>query len=226
MIIKPYKRVLMVCIPGFKNTVATLTSGVREIQRRMDYEYASQYGYPWFEIVLRTWNHDWEYACRRWHQELVDDALIIVVAHSWGAGWGWRRFCKYMARAGRRVQQSHLMDPVKHYSIFGSSWNPSNLVALTRWGEMKAPPNTEEVYLHRQLNQTPYGRHVRADLTHQTLWQRVYGSDGVFEKHAPWVSQSQRVYRADVHHNNLDELKEVLDFTEERINEAVKRFLE
>lgn len=82
---------------------------------------------------------------------------ILVVAYSWGAGWGFLNLARELQRLGQDIELAILCDPV-----FRSPINLLAPLSLTRFPRIEVPENVERVVVFRQRKNLPRAHDVVA----------------------------------------------------------------
>lgn len=180
---------------------------------RVVYNELAQYRSRDVDVSLCPFNADWKARAWRLHQNGERGAKIIFVGHSYGCGWGLKRFARFLDDNARDVSLAFLIDPVIRWFQF---LTPLNVISLTRWGEFKLPANVHRTYTWRQVNASPPGRYVRGDGDVQRL---VYGSKDMLAKYAR-PDESQFV-DATVTHETIDGLDEVREVIYDLVREEL-----
>lgn len=177
-------------------------------------------------VDYNPWKTDWKSTAEwiyRWsgYDQLEPNGssgppTIMIVAYSWGAGWGLRQLCEYLADRGLKVQVVVASDAVRH---IGWTWSHtlyiSQILAYWPWWKIRKPrgiakPNELRpffgFYWYRQCRK----RGIRGAIS--DLFRRstlLYGH--------PWVEEAQTdsgvktvecpngVGVEDVNHTNMDD---------------------
>ncbi len=139
----------IVVISGFTQK-ASCRTGMGELYCDLRRRYATT---PERYIIHRAWDADMGELAHLLDRDRTQDFRLAVVAYSWGCGRGVRRFAKHLARKGIGIDLLLLIDPV----IFRP------ILAMTRFGRFKVPPNVDAVYSWRQVNSGPFGRRLKLE---------------------------------------------------------------
>jgi hypothetical protein len=176
-----------------------------------------QGAWPQAEILYRPWDAAWHHIARRLHKASVPGCPTVFLGHSYGCGWGLKRFEQEWQRKGRMVDLAMLIDPVpRAFNLFFIG----NLFSLTRWGVVRT--RARHVLLFRQVNFSPYGRKVQLKVPDdQELTQLVFGSARNLARYAPEVHLDERIVDDHITHNTIDGRAEVAD----AISAKLKSFL-
>lgn len=181
---------------GHGNTEATV-SDLRSI-----YAALRRYASPTVDVRLCSFNANWRAMADRIHQDSAAEAQVLFVGHSYGCGWGLRRFARFLDDNGRRVRLACLIDPVIRWFQF---LTPLNLISLTRMGSFRLPRNVDAAHVWRQVNARPPGRYVRGDGV--VRGRVVFGSRDALRR---WARcKEEPVVDATVTHETIDGLMPV-----------------
>lgn len=117
---------------------------------------------PW------QWNLDWRaqaaHFARHVRINTEGRTRVVVVAYSWGAGWGFLRFARELQGRGVLIDVAIMIDPVYRLPYLPAwAWwlSPE---ALTGLGKIRIPdnvhakPNPGRVICYRQFQSRPMGR--------------------------------------------------------------------
>ena len=188
-------------------------SGMRLLYR----ELRVRYGGPTVEICYRPWKWPWKDEARRLHQVALPDCPTVVAGHSYGWGYGYKKFSKEWHRCHREVGLAIPVDPIPRVA---EVLLPFNIWALTRWGKVKVR-YARQVLAYRQVNNIPMGRDVcNGDSANFTRW--VYGSEQAISKHAPRSHESWRRYDPDMTHSKIDDAPEIHEEVLGRIDSYIR----
>lgn len=193
-------RSAIICLPGWTQTWGPDGSGLWALydglcavyhDRRKDL------------VLLREWDSDAAATARLIAQR--NPRYIIVVAYSYGAGFGLPQLASQLAKLPepRRIHYSYLVDPVPRWRFA-----PAKLLSLTRIGDYQLPESVDNADYWRQLNDAPYGRAVVAhpDAPHQRIACRsVYGSAANLRRHAKRNERDHAVLRPSMGHSDIDD---------------------
>lgn len=158
------------------------------------------------EVCQRTFNYNWEAHAYSINREAQRGAVIMFVGHSYGVGWGLKRFAKYMHECGRSIDEAYLIDPV--IRPFQYLLPVNAILAFTRIGNFYVPANVKRFYSWRQVNDSPYGRWtlpVSEDTTR--IHSMCYGSQSMLAKHSQ--REEERYHDPVVTHSSIDGLESV-----------------
>lgn len=146
-----FRRVVYV-VPGFLQTAGS-RSGLIDLWGDLHREHAA----PDCRVELRPWATDWGSEAELVHRTSEPDARIVVVAFSWGAGFGFVQFAKALRRRGRRIKGAALIDPVyRHWYRLGN-WR-----AFFPRIPIRIPSNVDRVRWWRQQQSEPRGHNLAA----------------------------------------------------------------
>lgn len=147
-------------IGGFTETARDST-GLEECHRRHVAPYDDD---PAIDVQpVREWKSDWKGIAARAHRDGIGS--VVVVAYSWGAGWGAMRLARELQRQRITVELMLLCDPVFR-PLWLPSWGFANLLGFRALipgsATIKVPDNVERLVGLRQTNKRPCG--------HPLLW--------------------------------------------------------
>lgn len=192
-------QVQLICISGFRQGLGA-DNGTHEI-----WEALRKYQSAQVQVTVCTWNDDW-----RGRAELIDafsdpDALILVAAYSWGAGYGLRKLAKHLRKRGRSIDMAVLCDPVYRSRVPLFRW-----LALVRRWRIRLPENIRRAVWFYQRNRHPMGhlprpaddprviRLQQLDETHNSIDEAEEYYNAVLRYASQFVEQSkQRARRPD-----------------------------
>lgn len=115
------------------------------------------------EVKLSRWDENWKGRARQIDQSCSQDARIIVVAYSWGVGYGARTLAHYLdsLRPRRRIDRLFSIDGVYHsrWMPWRAVWGPlsekifgepvirlpSNVAAVDAWYQVLNWPSGHEI---------------------------------------------------------------------------------
>ena len=168
-------------------------------------------------VYYRPWDTPWHH-CARWlHKQATPECRTIFLGHSYGCGWGLKRFEQEWFRKGRLIDLAILIDPVpRAFNLFFFG----NLFSLTRWGVVRT--RARQVLLFRQVNDDPFGRPVRLKGEDQTLDTYIYGSAENLVRYAPSYPNVRQVIDDDVGHTTIDGLPNVRRIAYSRIRQLLQ----
>ena len=163
--------------------------------------------WPKAEILYRPWNAPWSHLAKRLHKVAIPGCPTVFLGHSYGCGWGLKKFEKAWRRCGRKIDLAVLIDPVPR--AFG--WFLiGNLFALTRWGVVRTW--ARQVRLVRQLNNIPMGRPAKLmNPDDQAIERVIFGTDKKFARYVPNALIDELVHDDTIIHINIDSRPEVQD---------------
>jgi hypothetical protein len=169
---------------------------------RLHYQLRDEYQglWPRAEILYRPWDAPWHHLARRLNRASIPGCPTVFLAHSYGCGWGLKRFEQQWRRCGRTVDLAILIDPIpRAFNVLFVG----NLFSLTRWGVVRT--RARHVLAVRQVNNIPAGRRVQLrNPDGQELEQWVYGSRSNIRRYAGSTSPSEIVYDDTVTHTTID----------------------
>lgn len=105
-------------IPGFLQTRASANQGIPLLGQEFILDYDSR---GLAHVELDEWNSDWKIQAE-WVYRLAlggPPPKILVVAYSWGCGFGFCEFAKKLRDRGIEITWAVLVDPVYHW---GARW--------------------------------------------------------------------------------------------------------
>lgn len=142
------------------------------------------------EVHLSSWNEGWKGRARLIDSSTSQDATIIVVAYSWGVGYGARMLAKHLRARGRRIQRFFSIDGVYHsrWLPWRAVWGPVSEYFLG-YPVIQFPDNVGQVDMWRQKLNKPSGHPIKV------------GEGG-------WVCDHGLIQRT---HENIDEAPEIHD---------------
>jgi len=109
---------------------------------------------------VRPWKSKWKRIAKRAALDGVDD--VVIVAYSWGAGWGAQVLAEELLRLGVRVPLVVLCDPV-----YRPKWLPTWMSANV-FGFRALTPNLTAI-------KVPYGVGRVVGVRQNTKWQMLKG---------------------------------------------------
>jgi hypothetical protein len=176
--------------------------------------------WPQAEIVYRPWDAAWHHIARRLHKTATSTCPTVFLGHSYGCGWGLKRFEQEWRRKGRTIDFACLIDPVpRAFNLFFIG----NLFALTHWGVVRT--RSRHILLFRQVNDTPHGRPVKLKSpNNQEITQKVFGSAKNLAKYASDVHLDERVVDDYVTHTSIDGHAEVAELFFKRLEAFLGAF--
>lgn len=128
----PVKNFLQ-CIPGFLQSRAQSNQGLPILAHELvvDYNFTGL-----AQVELDEWNTDWNTQAE-WIYRLAlpETPKVMVVAYSWGAGYGFTRLARALRDRGIEITHAVLSDPVYHlgprwcHSILGKYFSPAQIKA-------------------------------------------------------------------------------------------------
>lgn len=104
-------------IPGFLQNRAQSNQGLPIIGQ----EFIHRFNFPGLaQVELDEWNSDWNVQAE-WIYRLGIGGTpkVMIVAYSWGAGFGFTRLAQALADRGVEIEHAILSDPVYHW---GDRW--------------------------------------------------------------------------------------------------------
>jgi hypothetical protein len=111
-------------------------------------------------VELREWNSDWnaiaEFVWR--FRPAHAPPRVFVYAYSWGAGWGFVRLARELARRGLSVECAVLAD-----AVYRARWISLSWLSLVGLPHVRVPRNVREVYWYFQRRSLPRGHAVVAE---------------------------------------------------------------
>lgn len=87
---------------------------------------------------VHTWDNDWADVAGYVEQEAAPSARVLIVAHSWGVGWGARKFSEHTSLPVEIVSA----DGVSRSDLF-PPFLPGNPLSLTGLPTIKLPENVK-----------------------------------------------------------------------------------
>jgi pimeloyl-ACP methyl ester carboxylesterase len=200
---KPIRRIV-VLTTGFATREST-QGGIRDLYLEVRKRIASPDTY----VMLRTWKQSMTDVAKIIEGDAGRKARIDYIGHSYGAGVAFPKFCKQLAKRGRRVTHAVLIDPVPQ-----APW-PPNLawkrlfgfksvlhVINHGWDTITLPFNVQSAQVFRQTNNIPMGRIVKGPRVTST----VYGLN--LDKE-PGVSGETTILTSLVDHESIDSHEDV-----------------
>lgn len=178
---------------GYGNTEAT-PSDLRKLYRELRGMYVS----PEVSVQLLSYNDNWKAHAYAVHQDCRDDAYIGFIGHSYSGGYGFQRFAKHLLECGRTLACGYVIDGVIRPFRF---FLPGNIIALTRIGQIRITCNVKKVVSWRQVNESPYGRHVASCKT-SVIEHYCFGAQSLLEKHA--YKDEIRIVDPSMTHESID----------------------
>lgn len=176
--------------------------------------------WPQAEIMYRPWDAAWHHVARRLHKTSFRVCPTVFLGHSYGCGWGLKRFEQEWQRKGRKIDLAVLIDPVPrafNLLLIG------NLFSLTRWGVVRT--RARHILLVRQVNDIPFGRPVKLKSPNdQEITQKVFGSAKNLARYAPDVHLDERVVDDYVTHTSIDERSDVGELVFKRLDAFLGAF--
>jgi len=181
-------------IGGFTETARDST-GLEDVHRCVIKPYANRHD---VEVQpVRPWKDDWKGLARRAHRDDVQE--VVIIAYSWGAGWGAQRFARELRRHWIKVRLMLLCDPV-YRPLWLPSWGFANLLGFRALikdsATIEVPDNVRDLRGLRQDNKSPRGHACRwggrkvvfpkvANATHTNIdsspaWEALVG-DALFQ---------------------------------------------
>jgi pimeloyl-ACP methyl ester carboxylesterase len=192
---KPIRRIV-VLTTGFATREST-QGGIRDLYLEVRKRIASPDTY----VMLRTWKQSMTDVAKIIEGDAGRKARIDYIGHSYGAGVAFPKFCKQLAKRGRKVTHAVLIDPVPRV------WRWFGLASISHvlnhgWDTIKLPENVQSAAVFRQTNDIPMGRIVRGPRVSST----VYGLD--LDKE-PGVSGETTILTSLVDHASIDSHEDV-----------------
>lgn len=130
-------------------------------------------------VKLLPWDANWAAEAELVHRTSGPDPLVLMVAYSWGAGWGFTQLAKQLGRRGLRIRRACLIDPVYRHSYWLGNWR----AFVPAW-PIKVPANVDRVTWWRQRISQPYGHDLRSvsgktkiDRPHQITAAHIHMDD-------------------------------------------------
>lgn len=129
------------------------TSGMCGMAKRAHDRYAGRGVFvdyePWKSDWKTTaeWIYRWSGYDRREPGSEMKPPTIMVVAYSWGAGWGLRQLAAHLAYRNLKIKVAVVSDAVHHvgWSVFHTV-GISQVLAYMPWWRIKRPPSIEEFH--------------------------------------------------------------------------------
>lgn len=195
----PHVLYALVTAPGFGNTEFTDTG-----MQKLNLELTARYHDRRESLVLhRAWNSNARDAAWLLHMKCRPDALVAVVAHSYGGGVFFPRLARELDWLNRRISVCYLIDPVPRFPTH-TMW-PWNLWRHARGQDrIKLPGNVDQAHVYWQVNDYPRGRDLKNG-SERIVERRVYGKRERLDRLAAHTSPSQRTLWDGASHSRIDD---------------------
>lgn len=126
------------------------------------------------------WDSDWKGEAALLQRNLAPDPLVIVIAYSWGAGWGCMKLAEALGdlkdEKGRpapiNVWTAVLADPV-YRRPWVPAFIPFNPTSMSRFPRISVPANVRYVYWTRQRKNRPCGHTLYESGDNTWIWDCV-----------------------------------------------------
>ena len=131
-------------------------------------------------LTPREWNCDTTKLARLIARNTDGGTRIVLSGYSWGAGYGFLRMVRALAKLNRGVYDAVLVDPVIRWRFtpnrpkwLAAATNPLSMVGITEFGRelfpIKIPASVRRVRYFRQREDVPAGRKLVAKDPKMTL---------------------------------------------------------
>ncbi len=127
-------------------------------------------------VQLQPWRSDWKSEAEFISRLSVEHPRILVVAYSWGAGYGFIQLADQLARRGIEVAKAWLLDPVYRHPYLLGQWRafmpripivvPENVRRVTWWRQDQSWPMGHELRAESPRTRIDEPRYVRVDHVH------------------------------------------------------------
>ena len=176
----------VVVISGFRQEAGRATTGVDSVW----WELHSRLSGPGTALWLRAWDDDHRVLAAQIDRYANNHhADIVVIAYSWGVGYGAIRLAHELRHYGRSIRTLYSIDGVyRHWTRIRSlfaRWNPlAPRIVL--------PTNIESCIYWRQVSNHPQGHEIVPSLPIQAVIPGLL-PDGVIEGHTHQTIDNSRV---------------------------------
>ena len=151
-------------IMGFTQDTSRVT-GIEKIWRELRLRSSAD---TWV-LPPQVWNADWRALANLIRNNAQQDAEIVIVAYSWGAGHGFVTLAKELDKHGLVIQEAILADPVYRSPRTLLRWR-----SLVNRGPLaptiKIPQNVGGVFWTRQKRNKPQGHDLAGLATYGLTW--------------------------------------------------------
>lgn len=192
-------------IGGFMQSRALSVQGMCGMAHDAEHRYRN----AGVRVDYEPWKSDWASMAEwifRWsgydayNPNGVEKPTIMVVAYSWGAGWGLTQLAEHLAVRGLHINVAIASDAVRH---IGWQWSHtcglSQVLAYFPLWSLEKPASIDQFHWFRQKRR----RHLLRDLKNGTTW--LYGHPWVEEKNGKWQSCPNGQGLDDYSHSNMDD---------------------